>query len=43
MNIKLTVTPQLNSVDRRIGQLSENLMDGFDWASLAPSGGRSSG
>ena len=36
MNIKLTVTPQLNSVDRSIGQLSESLMDGFDWASLAP-------
>ena len=36
MNIKLTVTPQLNSVDRRIGQLSESLMDDFDWASLAP-------
>ena len=36
MNIKLTVTPQLSNLDRSIGQLSESLMDGFDWASLAP-------
>ena len=38
MNIKLTVTPQLNSVDRRIGQLSESLIEDFDWAIARPGG-----
>ena len=36
MQVKIQMTPQLNTVLRNIEQLSNNLTDGFDWESLAP-------
>ena len=36
MQIQIKATPQLDTFIRNIERLSENLTDGFDWESLAP-------
>ena len=36
MQVKIKTTPQLNTLIHNIERLSENLTDGFDWESLAP-------
>ena len=36
MQVQIKTTPQLDTFIRNIEQLSENLIDGFDWESLAP-------
>ena len=36
MQVQIKTTPQLNTLIRNIERLSENLTDGFDWESLAP-------
>ena len=36
MQVQIKTTPQLDTFIRNIERLSENLIDGFDWESLAP-------
>ena len=36
MQVQIKTTPQLDTFIRNIERLSENLTDGFDWESLAP-------
>ena len=36
MQVQIKATPQLNTVLRNIERLSNTLIDGFDWESLAP-------
>ena len=36
MQVQIKTTPQLNTLIHNIERLSENLTDGFDWESLAP-------